>query len=169
VLTSTSHTGPPFLEFDWLIPGTLVVMIDRLRVITRGLLARAGRIVTNSRESLASWGVEGRARVHATMPEIIAEQNRKPVGPHEIVLYDAGGLAVADLAFAALLWRRLQSSRQASLAARRTLVGSSPSARPNTLESHTLAMLGLVRNSTQPTGSPPLAVISADSSDQPVI
>jgi ornithine cyclodeaminase/alanine dehydrogenase-like protein (mu-crystallin family) len=120
VLTSTSHTGPPFLEFDWLIPGTLVVMIDRLRVITRGLLARAGRIVTNSRESLASWGVEGRARVHATMPEIIAEQNRKPVGPHEIVLYDAGGLAVADLAFAALLWRRLQSSRQASLAARRT-------------------------------------------------
>jgi ornithine cyclodeaminase/alanine dehydrogenase-like protein (mu-crystallin family) len=76
--------------------------------------------VTNSRESLASWGVEDQARVQATLPEIIAEQNRQPVGPHEIVLYDAGGLAVADLAFAALLWRRLQSSRQASLAARRT-------------------------------------------------
>jgi alanine dehydrogenase len=112
VLTSTSHSGSPFLEPDWLIPGTLVVMIDRLRVITRSLLARAGRIVTNSLESLADWGLEDHSRVRQTLPEIIAEGNRLPVGADEIALYDAGGLAVADLAFAALLWRSLQSSGQ---------------------------------------------------------
>jgi ornithine cyclodeaminase/alanine dehydrogenase-like protein (mu-crystallin family) len=112
VLTSTSHSGSPFLQPDWLVPGTLVVMIDRLRVVTRDLLARAGRIVTNSRESLASWGLEDPDRVQQTLPEIIAAGGRKPVRPDEIVLYDAGGLAVADLAFAALLWRRVQSSRQ---------------------------------------------------------
>jgi ornithine cyclodeaminase/alanine dehydrogenase-like protein (mu-crystallin family) len=108
VLTATSHCGPPFLEPDWLADGTLVVMIDRLRIITRGLLARAGRIVTNSRQSSASWGLEDHSCVPATLPEIIAEGNRQPVRPDEIALYDAGGLAVADLAFAALLWRRLQ-------------------------------------------------------------
>jgi ornithine cyclodeaminase/alanine dehydrogenase-like protein (mu-crystallin family) len=112
ILTSTSHSGSAFLEPDWLIPGTLVVMIDRLRVVTRSLLARAGRFVTNSRDSLASWGLEDDDRVRATLPEIIAAGNRQPVGADEIILYDAGGLAVADLAFAALLWRRLQSSRQ---------------------------------------------------------
>jgi ornithine cyclodeaminase/alanine dehydrogenase-like protein (mu-crystallin family) len=87
-------------------------MIDRLRVVTRDLLARAGRVVTNSRESLAGWGLEDATRVHQTLPEIIAAGGRKPVRPDEIVLYDAGGLAVADLAFAALLWRRVQSFRQ---------------------------------------------------------
>ena len=108
VLTSTSHSGSAFLEPEWLMPGTLVIMIDRLRVVTRALLARAERIVTNSRESLASWGLEDGSRMGATLPEIIAAGRRQPVSPDEIVLYDAGGLAVADLAFAALLWRRLQ-------------------------------------------------------------
>jgi ornithine cyclodeaminase/alanine dehydrogenase-like protein (mu-crystallin family) len=110
VLTATTHSGPPFLEPEWLAGGTLVVMIDRLRVVTRELLARAGRIVTNSRESLASWGFDEQARGCETLPEIIAAGRREPVGPDEIVLYDAGGLAVADLAFAALVWRRLQET-----------------------------------------------------------
>jgi ornithine cyclodeaminase len=108
VLTSTSHSGSAFLDPDWFMPGTLVVMIDRLRVVTRALLARAGRIVTNSRESLASWGLDDDSKVGATLPEIIAVGRSQPVSADEIVLYDAGGLAVADLAFAALLWRRLQ-------------------------------------------------------------
>jgi ornithine cyclodeaminase/alanine dehydrogenase-like protein (mu-crystallin family) len=108
ILTSTSHEGAPFLEREWIADGALVVMIDRLRVVTRGLLARAARIVTNSRESLASWGLQDASCVKATLPEIIAEGKRQPVCSDEVVLYDAGGLAVADLAFAGLLWRRLQ-------------------------------------------------------------
>jgi len=108
VLTSTSHTGPPFLERSWLTDGTLVVMIDRLRLVTRELLAQADRIVTNSRESLANWGFDAKDRVSMVLPDIIAAGHAEPVRPNEIVLYDAGGLAVADLAFAALLWRRLR-------------------------------------------------------------
>jgi ornithine cyclodeaminase/alanine dehydrogenase-like protein (mu-crystallin family) len=114
VLTSTSHSGPPFIERDWVEDGTLVIMIDRLRVITRGLLARAGRIVTNSRESLANWGLEDQSSVRQTLPEIIADGRRQPVGHNEIVLFDAGGLAVADLAFAGLLWRRLEGNFKVS-------------------------------------------------------
>jgi alanine dehydrogenase len=108
VLTATTHSGPPFLQPSWLTDGTTVVMIDRLRVVTRELLARASRIVANSRESLASWGFEDQARTCETLPEIIAAGKREPMGSKGITLYDAGGLAVADLAFAALLWRRLQ-------------------------------------------------------------
>ena len=110
VVTSTSHAGPPFLERDWIADGALVVMIDRLRLITPGLLARADRIVTNSRDSLAKWGVQaGEGRV-ASFPELLAAREKVPTEPSEIVLYDAGGLAVADLAFAGLLWRRLQAA-----------------------------------------------------------
>jgi ornithine cyclodeaminase len=107
VLTATTHAGPPFLAPEWLAEGTLVIMIDRLRVVTTELLARAGRIVTNSRESLASWGLEERSRECETLPEIIAAGERRPVRADDITLYDAGGLAVADLALAALMWRRL--------------------------------------------------------------
>ncbi len=108
VLTSTSHTGPPFLERGWLDHGTLVVMIDRLRVVTRELLGQAGRIVTNSRESLARWGFDAKDRAPLVLPDIIAAGHPQPVHTDEIVLYDAAGIAVADLAFAALLWRRLR-------------------------------------------------------------
>jgi ornithine cyclodeaminase/alanine dehydrogenase-like protein (mu-crystallin family) len=41
------------------------------------------------------------------LPEIVAAGHHQPVGVDEITLYDAGGLAVADLALAALVWRRL--------------------------------------------------------------
>jgi len=41
------------------------------------------------------------------LPEIVAAGRCRPVGADEITLYDAGGLAVADLALAALVWRRL--------------------------------------------------------------
>jgi ornithine cyclodeaminase/alanine dehydrogenase-like protein (mu-crystallin family) len=107
VLTATTHSGPPFLAHDWLSGGTLVIMIDRLRVVTRDLLAGASRIVTNSRDSLASWGLQDQARACETLPEIVAAGHHQPVGVDEITLYDAGGLAVADLALAALVWRRL--------------------------------------------------------------
>jgi ornithine cyclodeaminase/alanine dehydrogenase-like protein (mu-crystallin family) len=82
-------------------------MIDRLRVVTRDLLAGASRIVTNSRDSLADWGLQDQARACETLPEIVAAGHHQPVGVDEITLYDAGGLAVADLALAALVWRRL--------------------------------------------------------------
>jgi ornithine cyclodeaminase/alanine dehydrogenase-like protein (mu-crystallin family) len=108
VLTATTHSGPPFLAYDWLVPTTLVIMIDRLRVVTRDLLTRASRIVTNSRDSLAGWGFQEQAHTCETLPELIASGRRQPVGLGEITLYDAGGLAVADLALASLLWRRLQ-------------------------------------------------------------
>jgi len=106
VITSTSHEGSPFLEREWIADGTLVIMIDRLRLITPGLLARADRIVTNSRASLKSWGLDP-ARDVASFPELVAGGVARPAGFGEIVLYDAGGLAVADLAYAARLWRRL--------------------------------------------------------------
>jgi ornithine cyclodeaminase/alanine dehydrogenase-like protein (mu-crystallin family) len=108
VLTATTHSGPPFLESGWLTGGTLVIMIDRLRVVTRELLGCASRVVTNSRESLATWGFDDPARSCETLPEIIAAGQRAPVGLDDIILYDAGGLAIADLAFAALVWRRLR-------------------------------------------------------------
>ena len=82
-------------------------MIDRLRVVTRDLLAGASFIVTNSRDSLASWDLHDEARACETFPEIVAAGRHRPVGADEITLYDAGGLAVADLALAALVWRRL--------------------------------------------------------------
>ncbi|MCW5770300.1 MAG: ornithine cyclodeaminase family protein [Rhodospirillaceae bacterium] len=107
VITATSHEGAPFLERDWIAPGTLVIMIDRLRLITPGLLERADRIVTNSRESLVKWGVAADDRRVAGFPELVAAGKRAATASDEIVLYDAGGLAVADLAYAALLWRRL--------------------------------------------------------------
>jgi ornithine cyclodeaminase/alanine dehydrogenase-like protein (mu-crystallin family) len=107
VLTATTHSGAPFLAHDWLSGGALVIMIDRLRVVTRNLLAGASRIVTNSRDSLARWGLQDQARACETLPEIVAAGRYRPVGADEITLYDAGGLAVADLALAALVWRRL--------------------------------------------------------------
>lgn len=107
VVTATTHAGLPFIERDWLEDGTLVIMIDRLRVITRSLLAQADRIVTTSRESLARWGFDEDKRVVQTLPEIIAGGQPQPVGPDQVVLCDVGGVAVADLAFAALLWERL--------------------------------------------------------------
>jgi alanine dehydrogenase len=105
VVTSTSHAGAPFLEPGWIAEGALVVMIDRLRLITPALLARADRLVTNSRESLAIWGV-AEAKVES-FPALVAAGRTQPARFSEIVLYDAGGLAVADLAYAALLWQRL--------------------------------------------------------------
>jgi ornithine cyclodeaminase/alanine dehydrogenase-like protein (mu-crystallin family) len=108
VITATTHEGPPFLERDWLEDGTLVVMIDRLRVVTSGLLARAERIVTTSRESLTSRGFDAPERLRETLPEIIAAGQPQPVAANAVTLCDAGGLAVADLAFAALLWQRLK-------------------------------------------------------------
>jgi ornithine cyclodeaminase/alanine dehydrogenase-like protein (mu-crystallin family) len=107
VITSTTHAGAPFLERDWLAGGALVVMIDRLRVVTADLLTRAERIVTTSRESLASRGFAAPERVE-TLPEIIAAGACQPVTADAVTLCDAGGIAVADLALAALLWRRLQ-------------------------------------------------------------
>jgi ornithine cyclodeaminase len=115
VVTSTTHAGPPFIERDWLEGGTLVVMIDRLRVVTRGLLSQADRIVTTSRDSLARWGFDQRGRIDQSLPEIIAAGKPQPVAADQVVLCDAGGLAVADLAFAASLWRRLMS-RNCSIA-----------------------------------------------------
>jgi len=109
IITSTSHSGSPFLKPDWLTRGTLVVMIDRLRVVTRALLAQAGRIVTNSPDSLASWGREEDGKMRATLPQIIAAGAHPRVSGDEIVLYDAGGIAIADLALSALLWQQLQS------------------------------------------------------------
>ena len=87
-------------------------MIDRLRVVTPGLLARSDRIVTTSRESLARWGFEGVDRVGLTLPEIIAAGVPQPVGPDQVALCDLGGIAAADLAFAALLWNRVQKKLQ---------------------------------------------------------
>ena len=112
IVTSTTHDGPPFIERDWLEAGSLVVMIDRLRVVTPGLLARSDRIVTTSRESLARWGFEGGDRVGPTLPEIIAAGVPQPVGPDQVALCDLGGIAAADLAFAALLWSRVQKKFQ---------------------------------------------------------
>jgi len=112
VVTATTHSGAPFLARDWLADGTLVIMIDRLRVVTRDLLARASRIVTNSRDSLASWGFRDQGRACETLPEIVAAGRQQPVGANEITLYDAGGLAVADLALAALIWRRLNERKK---------------------------------------------------------
>jgi ornithine cyclodeaminase/alanine dehydrogenase-like protein (mu-crystallin family) len=109
VVTSTTHKGPPFIERDWLADGTLVVMIDRLRVITRGLLTQADRIVPTSRDSLARWGFDDCDRIGQTLPEIIAAGQPQPVAPDQVTLCDAGGLAVADLALAALLWQRLKN------------------------------------------------------------
>jgi len=106
VVTSTTHDGPPFIERDWLEAGTLVVMIDRLRVVRRDLLAKADRVVTTSRESLARWGFDDRDRVGPTLPEIIAAGRPQPVAPDQVALCDVGGIAAADLAFAALLWSR---------------------------------------------------------------
>lgn len=108
VVTSTTHAGPPFLERDWLDDGTLVIMIDRLRVTTRALLAQADRIVTTSRESLARWAFNDPKLLGQTLPEIIAAGRRQPVAPDQVVLCDVGGVAVADLALAALVWERLK-------------------------------------------------------------
>lgn len=108
ILTSTTHKGAPFLERDWVAKGSLVVMIDRLRVVTRGLLDGADRVVSNSAESLAAWGFGGNGRAIELMPEIQAAGVPVPAAADRIVLYDAGGLAVADLAYASLLWKRLQ-------------------------------------------------------------
>lgn len=105
ILTSTTHTGAPFLERDWVARGCLVVMIDRLRVVTRELLDAADLVVSNSAQSLAQWGYDGDCKPVALMPEIAAAGRRRPTGP-DIVLYDAGGMAVADLAYATLLWKR---------------------------------------------------------------
>jgi ornithine cyclodeaminase/alanine dehydrogenase-like protein (mu-crystallin family) len=109
VITSTTHNGPPFVERNWLEPGTLVVMIDRLRVVTRELLTQADRVVTTSRESLTRWGFDGRERTVQTLPDIVASGETQPVAPHQVALCDAGGLAIADLAFAQLLWQRLRN------------------------------------------------------------
>jgi ornithine cyclodeaminase len=108
VVTSTTHCRPPFIERDWLEDGTLMIMIDRLRVTTPTLLAQADRIVTTSRESLARRGFADQKRIGQTLPEIIAGGQPQPVGPDQVVLCDVGGLAVADLAFATLLWDRLK-------------------------------------------------------------
>jgi ornithine cyclodeaminase/alanine dehydrogenase-like protein (mu-crystallin family) len=108
VVTSTTHDGPPFIERNWLEAGTLVIMIDRLRAVTPGLLTQSDRIVTTSRESLARWGFEMSDRIGATLPEIIAGGRPQPVAPDQVALCDVGGIAVADLALAALLWRRVQ-------------------------------------------------------------
>ena len=109
VVTSTTHDGPPFLERDWLEAGTLVVMIDRLRIVTPSLLAQADRIVTTSRESLARWGFKDDNRIDATLPEIMAAGRPQPVPPDQVALCDVGGIAAADLALAALLWRHIEN------------------------------------------------------------
>jgi alanine dehydrogenase len=118
VVTATSHAGPPFLERDWIAEGAILILIDRLRVITPGLLARADRIVANSRESLAKWGVDPAAGRVESFPAMVAAGCARPAGAREVVLYDAGGLAVADLALAALLWERLRSRAAAPEASR---------------------------------------------------
>jgi ornithine cyclodeaminase len=110
VVTSTTHDGPPFIERDWLDPGTLIVMIDRLRVVTPELLAQADRVVTTNKASLARWGFKESDRIIASLPEIVAAGRPQPVAPDEVTLCDAGGVATADLAFAALLWRRLANN-----------------------------------------------------------
>lgn len=108
VVTSTTHEGPPFIERNWLEPGTLVIMIDRLRVVTAGLLATADRIVTTSRESMARWGFKDSERIGPTLPEVIAAGGPQPISSDQIALCDVAGIAAADLALAGLLWRRLQ-------------------------------------------------------------
>jgi alanine dehydrogenase len=109
VVTSTTHNGPPFIERDWLEPGTLVVMIDRLRVVTRELLTQADHVVTTSRESLARCGFAGRERTVETLQDIVASGETQPVASDQVALCDAGGLAIADLAFAQVLWQRLKN------------------------------------------------------------
>ncbi len=108
VVSATSHAGPPFLEREWLAERVLVVLIDRLRVVTPGLLERADRIVANSLELLAKWGVDATRRTLESFPALVAEGRRLPAGPGEAVLYDAAGIAVADLALAELLWSRIR-------------------------------------------------------------
>jgi alanine dehydrogenase len=111
VVTATSHEGAPFVERDWVAPGALLILIDRLRLLKPALVGAAGRIVTNSRDSLARWGVEADSARVESFPEIVAAGRRVPVAEDAVALYDAGGLAVADLAFADLLWNRIAAQR----------------------------------------------------------
>ncbi len=112
IVTATSHEGVPFIERAWIAEGALLVLIDRLRLLKPALVDGAGRIVTNSRDSLARWGVDVGAERIESFPELVAAGRRAPVAADAIALYDAGGLAVADLAFADLLWSRVSAQRQ---------------------------------------------------------
>ena len=113
VVAATTHAQEPVVLLDWLAPGTHVSSIG---FAERGgevdpAIVRAATIVVESRASALAAPPAGAAElqgldpsaVHAELGELVAGSRPGRTSPTETTLYKSVGVAVQDLAAAALV------------------------------------------------------------------
>jgi alanine dehydrogenase len=113
VVAATTHTEEPIMRREWLAPGTHVNSVGlnpRGREVDEQTVADA-LIVVESRDSALASPPAGAPelagvrpdQVHAEIGELVAGTKPGRTSPEEITLYKSVGVAVQDVAAAALV------------------------------------------------------------------
>lgn len=112
----TATTSPtPVLSGAWLKPGAHINAVGAPRPDWRELddeLLRRARIVVDSRAAAAveSGDVIAAGHIEAELGEVVAGTAAGRTAPEEITLFKSLGMAVEDIATAALVYRRTQAA-----------------------------------------------------------
>ena len=110
VTATTSHT--PFLTRECVEPGAFIAAVGADNPHKSELhpdLFRNSKVVVDSFEQAAAMGDlhhAGGAAVHAELAEIVAGRKPGRTGDDEIIIFDSTGLAIQDVAGAALAHER---------------------------------------------------------------
>jgi ornithine cyclodeaminase/alanine dehydrogenase-like protein (mu-crystallin family) len=114
VVAATTHAAEPVVRREWLAEGAHVSSVGYNQAGSEldPAIVRDARIVVETRAVLAPppagafelAGLDGSA-IHAELGELVAGGRPGRASPHEITLYKSVGVAVQDLAAAALVLR----------------------------------------------------------------
>ena len=119
VITTATRARVPFLDAPSVRPGTLVNAIGAITPeraeLTPDLVARCDLVVSDSPDAATRLASELEGRAATALSTVVAGRARHP--PHDVTLFKAMGIGLADLAIARLaIERSIRDGRGANIA-----------------------------------------------------
>ncbi len=119
VITTATRARTPFLDAASVQAGTLVNAVGAITPeraeLTGALVARCDLVVADSPDAAGRLASELDGRAATSLSEIVAGGTRRP--PHDVTLFKAMGIGLADLAIARLaVERSIRDGRGANIA-----------------------------------------------------